>query len=157
MAYNFKDAKSYLGKDEIAERDQYSQNLMNDMNKADIDEKTKETYYRVMMRYKENNLAANVFGIKFNNLIPERKRIIELYNREQNTYRANEYLKKLNSIEAEMYEYKAYYDHFDGICASFAQEVYKIDDEIDARLELKGYDTGLDDRPQSPKVNKRFK
>ena len=58
MAYNFKDAKSYLGKDEIAERDQYSQNLMNDMNKADIDEKTKETYYRVMMRYKENNLAA---------------------------------------------------------------------------------------------------
>ena len=156
MAQNMQKARAYFTEEEVEESARYAKGLRDDLDKTDLSDEVKEKYYTIMMDYRDNKLAANVFGKQYNELVKSNKKLKKLYDNAPTDAKAREYLQQISQNEAIMLDLKSKYDYFNKKCDSIdkAHDIMRIDNDINTRLEDLGYDKGMDERPRLPSEKK---
>jgi hypothetical protein len=134
MSNSIGSARSYFKESDIKEIERYSEAFLEDINNTDIDEQTKKKYYDIMIAYKENKMAANIFGRQFNALNNAYNGLAALYNEEIDEIKKSEYKQKMAAIQSQQVQLKEKYDYFSNKCDAMQEEMMRIDKEINSKL-----------------------
>jgi len=151
MVREIQDARNYFRKKETEECERYSNALLRDLDRAGITGEEKDYYYSVEMQYKENSMAASIFGVKCQQKQAQLNEYIQAYNNEPNDVKANEYLKKINLLKRQLASLDEKYNYFDEKRDALRTEMLSIDKKIDNRI--KKMESQKKQEPQTQKMS----
>lgn len=134
-------AKSKYGKPEdyISEENmelykEYSKNLASNLELIGASQEVRDELYGTIMIYEKNYLAANSLKDEFNELNKDLLKYKDLYEKEPNDQKAQEYLNKVHLILAKQADLKEKIGYFSQKADSLSDKVTEMSNYINRKI-----------------------
>lgn len=128
-------ARNYMTNDQKEELREYEGRLLENLNKTNWDEETKEKYYDSMMRYAANYKAMENYEKKVNALDAKITAIRDAYRKETDPDKQKILLEKYNKTKAEFDKVKTNYNYFEREVAKYENEAVTYTQNLKAELQ----------------------